>query len=224
MLRRMRVSCLLIALILIVSLVPLEARVTRVEVGSRADLLGGKSFGEAGAYERISGKVYFTLSVANPHNQGIVDLGNAVNLKNGEVEVSADFIAFRPKDTRKGNGTMLLEVPNRGRPRILSLVDGGDLNVEHDAGDAWFLRNGYTVVSLGWQSDAAEGNPLRLYAPIAKENGKTITGMLRGDVTPPEGEDGDPAGSPDSWQCRGKRVPRGRSERSAQRAHGARLA
>ena len=120
----------------------------------------------------------------NPHNQRIVDLGNAVNLKNGEVEFSADFIAVRPKDAHKGNGSMLLEVPNRGRGRILSLVDGGDWDLAADAGDAWLLRNGFTIVSLGWQWDAAGADALRFFAPVAKENGKTITGLLRGDLMP----------------------------------------
>ena len=163
---------------------PLQARVARVEITTRADVLGGRAFGDAGAYERITGKVYFSLPVTNPHNQRIVDLANAINLKNGEVEFSADFVAVRPKDPRKGNGSLLLEVPNRGRARILSLVDGGDQDLAKDAGDAWLLRRGFTVVSLGWQWDAAGDDALRFYAPIAKENGKTITGLLRGDLMP----------------------------------------
>ena len=186
MLRVIRITSLLLVIGLGVLLVaaPLEARVTRVEITTRTDVLGGKAFGDAGAYERITGKVYFSLPVANPHNQRIVDLANAVNLKNGEVEFSADFVAVRPKDPRKGNGSLLLEVPNRGRARILSLVDGGDQDLAKNAGDAWLLRRGFTVVSLGWQWDAAGDDALRFYAPIAKENGKTITGLLRGDLMP----------------------------------------
>ena len=168
-------------LILLLLTVPLYARVSRVEIETRADVLNGKSFGDAGPYERITGRVFFSLPVTNPHNQRIVDLKNAVNLKNGEVEFSADFVAVRPKDVHKGNGSLLLENPNRGHGRILSIVDGGDWNVANDAGDAWLLRNGFTVVILGWQWDAAGDDALRLYAPIAKENGKTITGLLRGD-------------------------------------------
>lgn len=163
---------------------PLYARVIRVEIASRQDVLDGKTFGDVGPYERIKGRVYFSLSIANPHNQRIVDLSKAENLKNGEVEFSADFIAIRPKDASKGNGAMLFENPNRGRSRIVSLVDGGDWDVAHDAGDAWLLRNGFTFVSLGWQWDADGADALHLYAPIAKENGKTITGLLRGDLMP----------------------------------------
>ena len=186
MLPRMRLRLRLWPLLLSVSLsvVPLNARVVRVEVATRTDVLGGKTFGEAGAYERITGRVYFSLPVGNPHNLRIVDLDKAVNLKNGEVEFSSDFIAVRPKDAHKSNGSLLLEVPNRGRGRIIALVDGGDWDVATDAGDAWLLRNGFTIASLGWQWDAAGADALRFYAPVAKDHGKTITGLLRGDLMP----------------------------------------
>jgi hypothetical protein len=169
---------------LALNVIPLNARVLRVEIASRTDVLRGQQFGDAGAYERITGRVYFVLAVANSHNLRIVDLNHAVNLENGEVEFSADFIAVRPKDAHKGNGSMLLEVPNRGRGRIIGLVDGGDWDLANDAGDAWLLRSGFTIVTLGWQWDAAGSDALRLNAPVAKENGKTIAGLLRGDLMP----------------------------------------
>jgi hypothetical protein len=186
MLPRMRVPRIICSLVLcLISCVSLlNARVVRVEIASRIDVLDSKSFGDAGAYERITGRVYFSLPVANAHNQRIVDLGNAVNLKEGEVEFSADFMAIRPKDSKKGNGSLLLEVPNRGRSRIISVIDGGNWDLATDAGDAWLLRNGYTIVALGWQWDAAGQDALRFSAPVAKENGKTITGLLRGDLMP----------------------------------------
>ncbi len=120
---RLRVNVISLLPILLLAVLPLNARVVRVEIASRTDVLNGKAFGDAGAYERITGRIYFLLPVANPHNQRIVDLNNAVDLKSGEVEFSADFIAFRPKDAHKGNGSMILEVPNRGRGHIrLSLT------------------------------------------------------------------------------------------------------
>jgi len=165
-------------------LLPAHARVLRVEVASRQDVLNGRGFGASGAYERILGRVYFSLPVDNPHNARIVDLKNAVNLKSGAVEFSADFMAIRPRDAAKSNGSMILEVPNRGKSRIVALVDGGDWDVSRDAGDAWLLRQGFTIVSLGWQWDAAGPGALQFFAPIAKDNGRTITGLLRGDLMP----------------------------------------
>jgi Alpha/beta hydrolase domain len=179
---RLHASLLLLALVFVA--LPLHARVTRVDIRSRTDILNGKTFGDAGAYERITGRIYFSLSVANPHNQRIVDLANAVNLQNGEVEFSSDFLIIRPKDASKSNGSMILDIPNRGNSGIISIVDTGDSTVANSAGDAWLLRNGFTIASLGWQWDADGPNAMRFYAPIAKENGKTITGLLRGDLMP----------------------------------------
>src|SRR5580698_5639629 len=105
-------NLLFVVLLLVAS--PLNARVVRVQIDSRTDVLNGRQFGDAGAYERIQGRVYFSLAVANPHNQPIVDLRNAINLKDGDVEFSSSFVAVRPKDASKGNGSLLLEVPNRG--------------------------------------------------------------------------------------------------------------
>jgi len=182
------------ALFFFLAIPSLFAHVTRVEIISRVDVLDGKSFGDAGPYERLIGKIFFSVAVNNAHNRAIVDLANAANLQNGEVEFSADFIAVRPKDPAKGNGTLFLENPNRGLPRILSLVDGGDEDLSHNPGDAWFLRNGYTVVSLGWQWDAVGLGTLALHAPIAKDHGKAITGLLRGDFMPSQKMDEIPLG------------------------------
>jgi Alpha/beta hydrolase domain len=189
---RRQIGLLLIYLTCCVA--PLSAKVIRVEVNSRTDVLNAQTFGAAGAYERVVGRVYFSVSVANAHDRRIVDLVKAVNLKDGEVGFSSDFVAVRPKDPSKSNGSLLLEVPNRGRARIIGIVDGGSWDLAEDVGDAWLLRNGYTVVSLGWQWDANGKDALRFYAPLAKENGKTITGLLRGDVMPWKAMDEIPLG------------------------------
>ena len=39
-----------------------------IEIASRADILGGKSFGNVGAYEKIVGKVYFSIDPTHPRN------------------------------------------------------------------------------------------------------------------------------------------------------------
>ena len=128
-----------VSLFLLVSwiAVPLSARVVRVEVPSQTAIAGGKPFGTAGPYERLTGKIYFSVAVANAHNRRIVDLANAVNLKNGQVAFSSDFAAIRPKNLSKGNGSLLLEIPNRGSAFIVALVDGGARDVVSDPGDGW---------------------------------------------------------------------------------------
>jgi hypothetical protein len=160
------------------------ARVLRVDVLSRSDVLAGQVFGDAGVYERITGRVAFSVDVTNLHNRQIVDLENAVNLHDGAVEFVSDFVALKPRDVKHGNGALLLEVPNRGHSGIIGLVDGGDNDLAKDAGDAWLLRQGYTIVGLGWQWDAPGRDALGFTAPIARDHGSPITGLLRGDLTP----------------------------------------
>ena len=168
--------------VLLLAAGPTFGRVLNVEITSRKVVLAGASFGEAGPYERITGRVTFSLDVANRHNARIVDLANAVNLHDDAVTFVSDFVAVHPRDPHRGNGSMILEVPNRGRAGILRLVDEGDQDLAHDAGDAWLLRHGYTVVSVGWQWDAAGLNALHFTAPVAKIHGDSIEGLLRGDV------------------------------------------
>ena len=73
--------------LLVFTVPPLNARVVRVEIASRQEVSDGKAFGNAGAYERITGRVFFSVPVANPHNRGIVDLDKAVNLNHGSSRV-----------------------------------------------------------------------------------------------------------------------------------------
>ena len=56
---RVRVVGFLLLAVFTVSLV--QARVVRVEITSRTDIQEGKPFGNAGAYEKIIGRVYFAV-------------------------------------------------------------------------------------------------------------------------------------------------------------------
>jgi len=192
--RLRRVGQLLAAALLCSGTCAAFGHVLRVEVSSREDVLGGIAFDGSGAYERITGRVFFAVPVADPHNRPIVDLSHAINLKHGAVEFSADVVILRPKDAARANGTLLLEIPNRGESSILQIVDGGDRDVAAAAGDGWLLRNGYSFASLGWQWDAIGRGALRLYAPIARDHGRTITGLLRGDVMLSQARDDIPLG------------------------------
>jgi Alpha/beta hydrolase domain len=174
-----------------------DAHVTRVEILSRADVQDGRAFGLAGAYERITGRVYFAVSPENLHNRQIVDLDKAPRNAQGEVEFSADVYLIKPKDMNKGNGAVLFEVSNRGGRGILRLVNGGtsaDPNAE--IGDGFLLREGYTIAWLGWQFDVADqGQNLRLSAPVAHDpGGKEIRGLVRSDFTPSEKSNDMPLG------------------------------
>ena len=165
---------------------PALGRVVRVEVRSRSDLLGGKAFGLAGPYEKVSGVMFFAVRPENPHDRAIVDLALAPANAKGEVEFSADFFVIRPKDPARGSGTLLLEVPNRGGKGILALMNRGrgstDPATAEEMGDGFLMRRGATIAWVGWQWDVRDfPGRLRLHAPVARENGKPITGLVRAD-------------------------------------------
>jgi hypothetical protein len=174
-----------------------DAHVTRVEIISRADVQDGRTFGLAGAYERIVGRAYFAVNPENTHNRQIVDLDKAPRNSQGEVEFSADLYLFKPKDMTKGNNAVLFEVSNRGGRGILRLVNGGNsLDPNAEFGDGFLLREGYTIAWLGWQFDVADqGQNLRLSAPVVHDpEGKEIRGLVRSDFTPSEKKDDMPLG------------------------------
>ena len=51
-----------------------SAEVARVDITKREDLLNGRSYGAAVAYEWLEGRAHFALDPANPRNDIIVDL------------------------------------------------------------------------------------------------------------------------------------------------------
>ena len=165
---------------------PARAAVTRVEIKSRADLLGGKEFGLAGAYEKIVAKIYYEVYPDNPHNRVIVDLNKAPRNARGNVEFSADLYILKPKDIARGNGAALIEIPNRGGKAMVRFFNRGrnsaDPTTEVEMGYGFLMRNGFTLVWIGWQSDVPRREGMmRLDAPVATENGKVIQGWVRSD-------------------------------------------
>src|SRR5712664_425871 len=169
------------AFVLLLTVAPLaEARVTRVEIKTREAVNGGKPFGLAGPYERLIGKVYFKVDPRNPHNTVIVDLDKADRDRDGLVEFSADVYILKPKDPNRGSGSLLLEIPNRGGRGIVRLANFATNQSEF--GDGFLMRQGITIVWVGWQFDVRDqASLLRLYAPVARDGAKPITGLVRSD-------------------------------------------
>src|SRR5580658_5323325 len=131
-----------------------QARVVSIQVLSRTQI--PPTAPDIPAYEKIEARVHFAVNPADAHNQLIVDLEKAARNAQREVEFSADLFLLRPM--AQSNSAMLLEIPNRGGKGILGLVDGGrsDTAAGADLGDAWLLRKGFTVASLGWQWDVVD--------------------------------------------------------------------
>ncbi|MCU1258419.1 MAG: hypothetical protein JWO80_1304, partial [Bryobacterales bacterium] len=104
-------------------------------------------------------------------------------------EFSADIYILKPRDSAKGNHAVFVEIPNRGGKGMLGVLDRatGSLNPKaaSDFGDGFLLEQGYTLVWIGWQFDVPErAGVMRLYAPVATDHGKTITGPVRSEFIP----------------------------------------
>jgi hypothetical protein len=158
--------------------------VTRVELIERSDVLQGAQFGSAGVYERIAGKVHFAADPKLAPNRIIADIDLAPRNADGKVEYSSDFYILKPRDPAKSNGTMLLEISNRGGKGMLGMFDlaagSSDPRNPPEFGDNFLLEQGFTLVWIGWEFDVPSGPKLmHLYAPVATNNGQTITGLVR---------------------------------------------
>lgn len=174
-------------LVYIPALNPADARVVRVEVDERTVVNDGESTGPHGRYEVIRGRIYFAFDPAHPQNARITDLDLAPRNENGEVEAWTRFVIMQPTVVEMRRGIGMVEVVNRGRPAALAYFNDSsapfqDLATNPDAlGDLLLLRQGLTLMWLGWQWDVPrEGNRFRLHVPRAKmPGGEPITGLVR---------------------------------------------
>jgi hypothetical protein len=121
----------------------------RIELSERSDVLGGKSFGSAGPYERLIGKAYFAVDPANPANRFISDIDKAPRNEKGLVEFSADLYVLKPRDPAHGNHAALFEVSNRGTKGMLS-TKPGSVDVKTVKGD-WTEKSGHHAIK-SWLS------------------------------------------------------------------------
>jgi hypothetical protein len=164
---------------------PAYAEVARLRIERRETIAVGRSFGAAGPYEKLVGKVDFAFDPALPANTIVVDLGLAPRNARGRVEASADFYMLKPVDPRKGNGRLFYEVGNRGGKSILTTFQKAagspDPTTDAEFGDGALMRQGFTLLWMGWQWDVpVRPGVMRMEMPIATENGKPITGLVRG--------------------------------------------
>jgi hypothetical protein len=161
---------------------PAMAQVTRFEVTEDVPAFAGRTFGEVGGYRRITARATISLDPADPHNAVIADLAMAPRNAEGRVEATADVVILRPEELARGSGTLLLDVPNRGRKLAPQLFDdspqpgASNLRTADDAGIGFLAGRGTTMVWVGWQADipSAPGQ-LALAAPVLQG----VTGAVR---------------------------------------------
>ena len=177
----------------IAALLPFSAgaRITGITVESVKPFAEGAAFGAGGAYERVTGTARGELDPSDTHNWGILNLDKAPKNADGRIEYTVEFDMLRP--VNGGNRKILFEVTNRGRKFLLHWVmDGAPQNANNpltaaDAGNALFLRQGYTIVWSGWDPDAPKANNgMAIKVPVAKDgagkNEMTIVRTIRDEL------------------------------------------
>ena len=170
---------LLSALLILALAAPGWADVTRVTIASRTVVANGQWFGAAGPYEKIVGTVFFELDPSDPRNRAITDLDLAPKNARGRVEFSSDLFILAPQDPARASGSVLFEISNRGGKGLLTTFNRGtssaDPMLPEHFGDGLLMKNGFTLVWVGWEFDVAG---LHVTPPIATKNGSPIVETL----------------------------------------------
>ena len=145
-------------------------------------------------YERIDGKLHFTVDPRHAANARIVDLDKAPRDAHGRVRFWADFLLLQPSDARRANRRLLYYVVNRGlrvgvpfnrfAPRLPTLPPTDEI----DVGDGFLMKRGWTVAMCGWQWDVQRQPGLMgLDAPQALgPDGNPIPGRVAAAFQPNE--------------------------------------
>ena len=122
--------------------------VTRVETSSMS------AYGtfKAGEYNRWELRVFGELS---PQAEAIPDLEKAPRNANGMVDYSTRVTLLAPSIAARGNGALLIDIPNRGRA-IASSLYNSPRNVSvplgsFDPGTGFLQDYGFMVAAVSWE-------------------------------------------------------------------------
>ena len=160
---------------------PAEAEITRIVITRiESPTFDGVSFGKVGPYEKLRLRAFGEVDPSDPRNRVIADIELAPRNARGMVEYAMDVIILKPVTLTNGNRRLLHYMNNRGNldspffPSIgvLSVFNdgsgGNDPTTAAHAGNGFLMRQGYTIVSSGWDPGvAAGGNRLTITVPVA---------------------------------------------------------
>ena len=157
--------------------------VSRFEITSKVLLENGKEYGDIGTYDHLQGTAYFEVDPLSESNERIVDIQLAPRNAVGKVEFSADFVLLTPSDPDKGNGTLFLDVVNRGNKTVLYGFNSANRPTDPtspiESGNGFLMREGYTVMFCGWQADVPDiPGLIGLSVPEASVDGEHLSGRV----------------------------------------------
>ncbi|HJZ19616.1 MAG TPA: alpha/beta hydrolase domain-containing protein, partial [Bradyrhizobium sp.] len=126
---------------------PAAAKLTRLEIATK------QSYGafRSGEFTLLEGRVTGELKPT----EAIPDLDKAPRNANGMVEYAAKIALIVPADPRSGNGVLLVDIPNRGRPYAQALYNSPrDEPFEagtFEAGTGFLQDHGFSVAEVRWE-------------------------------------------------------------------------
>lgn len=159
--------------------------VVQFEVQQRGAYADGTPFGATGAYRRLDASVTFAVDPAHAANTGVADLDLAPRDADGRVRFRSDLILLTPAEAGRGNGSLIVDVVNRGgplTPRLNRARAGGAR--EMPPGDGFLFRHGFSVAAIGWQWDVLPEVGLGLDAPLAEQDGRPVSGQIMVEFRP----------------------------------------
>ena len=165
-----------------------DARIVEINVASVKPFADGAVFGDAGKYERVTGTAKGELDPGDARNKGLKNIERAPKNAKGMVEYEVDFDLLRPADASKGNRKILFDVTNRGRKFVMYWLMDGTAAIASannplaaaDAGNALFLKAGWTIAWTGWDPEAPKSNNgMSIKVPVATDAGKPIVKTIR---------------------------------------------
>ncbi|HJL51311.1 MAG TPA: alpha/beta hydrolase domain-containing protein [Arenicellales bacterium] len=130
----------------------------RLEITSREPFEDGRDFAGRGPFERITAIAHYSVDPAHEYNRDIVDLNKAICDDSGLVHFHGDVIFLTPADPTRPSRSVLLEVPNRGRPAFISPAA------------EYLVKRGCSIASCGWQWDVPRSTErIGFEAPIVPD-------------------------------------------------------
>ncbi len=135
------------ALLMLAAMAPASAEIVRLEITGKA------TYGtfRPGDYVLWKGRVHGELAPT----EAIPDLDKAKRNERGRVEYASDVMLLMPADPSKGNGTLLIDAPNRGRVYGIALYNGphgepfNSGNIHQGTG---FLEDrGFALAEVQWE-------------------------------------------------------------------------
>ncbi|SMQ74072.1 hypothetical protein SAMN06295905_2284 [Devosia lucknowensis] len=136
--------------------------VISLEIETDIPFANAQAFGERGAYRLIEGCAHLAIGGEAIGADGIYTPASITTGPDGLIHAWGDFSILAPADPTMANGTLLVELVNRGGRRLLHTYNNGPMtNLPRrpaDAGNGWLLKEGYTLLSVAWQGDVLPGD------------------------------------------------------------------